>query len=166
MDTTKVSYTRLRLIVSVFSLLLGGSIYASETITERTILNSIKEFNYNQMPLSFGKLWTTGIGNDTPYGIWKSIKNSGDRHSINWSNLTFYDSYQETVSMNGVLYKCGVLILKINNGEYASLGIMYLSDSNGRIVNMRDNWSRELNPVPEKAKESLRNLVNNWLYKK
>lgn len=166
MDTNKMSYTRFRIIISVVLLMLGGSVYASETITERTILNSIREFNYNQMPLSFGRLWITGVGNDTPYGVWESIKSSGDRYSVKWSNLTFYDSYQETVSINGKLYKCGVLILKINNGEYASLGIMYLSNSNGKIVNMRDNWSRELNPVPEKAKETLRNLVNNWLYKK
>lgn len=166
MDTNRLSYTRLRMIVFAALLLLDTSVYSAETITERTILNSIKEFNYNQMPLSFGRLWITGVSNDTPYGIWKSIKSSGDRYSVKWSNLTFYDSYQETVSINGKLYKCGVLILKINNGEYASLGIMYLSDSNGKIVNMRDNWSRELSPVPEKAKESLRSLVNNWLYKK
>lgn len=166
MDTNRLSYTKLRIIVSGALLLLGISVYAAETITERTILNSIKEFSHNQMPLSFSRLWITEVGNDTPYEIWKSIKSSGDRHSINWSNLTFYDSYQETVSINGKLYKCGVLILKINNGEYASLGIMYLSDSNGKIVNMRDNWSRELSPVPEKAKETLRSLVNKWLYKK
>lgn len=156
MTAYKLSYTRLRIIVSAALLLLGISVYAAETITERTILNSIREFNYNQMPLSFGRLWITGVGNDTPYGVWKSIKSSGDRYSVKWPNLTFYDLYQEIISINGKLYKCGVLILKINNGEYASLGIMYLSDSNGKIVNMRDNWSRELSPVPEKGKRNIK----------
>ena len=50
--------------------------------------------------------------------------------------------------------------------EMASLGIMYLSDSNEKLINMRDNWSRELSLVPERAKETLKSLVSNWLYKK
>ncbi len=50
--------------------------------------------------------------------------------------------------------------------EMASLGIMYLSDSNEKVINMRDNWSRELSIVPERAKETLKSLVSNWLYKK
>ena len=161
MKDSHLLYTRLRIIISDVLLLLGCRGYASETITERAILNSIKEFNYNQIPLSFGRLWMSEVSDDIPYNVWKSIKSSGDRHHVNWSSLTFYDSYQETVSMNGKSYKCGVLILKINNGKYASLGIMYLSDSNGKVINMRDNWSRELSLVPERAKETLKSLVNN-----
>lgn len=40
--------------------------------------------------------------------------------------------------------------------KYASLGIMYFTDSNEKIINMRENWFLDLNIVLEKAKSSLR----------
>lgn len=151
------------LLILAIAILLGHSAYTFEMIMERTILNSVKEFNSIQMPLSFKRLWAHEVNDDIPYNAWQSIKNAGDRYCVNWSNLSFYDSYQETISRNGILYKCGVIIFKINNGEYASLAIMYLAYSNGEVINMRDNWSRELRIVPERAKDSLRSLVDKWL---
>ncbi len=159
-------HIRIRIIIGAIMLLSGHCAYASETITERAILNSVKEFSSAQMPMSFRRLWITGSNNDVPYSVWQSIKKSGDRYSVNWLNLTFHDSYRETICRNGILYKCGVIILKINNGEYASLAILYCTDSNEKVINMRDNWSRELSIVPQRAKDALRSLVDKWLSEK
>ncbi len=165
MRTIKLSNLKFRIIILFIVFLYGYGANASETVTERAILNSIKEFSYTQMPLSFGKLWVAEVDNNTPYNVWQSIKSSGDRYYVNWSGISFYDSYQETILRNGRSYKCGIIILKlnVNKGDYSALGIFYLADSKGRIVNMRDNWSRELSDVPAKAKDSLRQLVNRWL---
>lgn len=154
---------KFRIVVLFFAIALCISANAAETNSERNIRNSINEFSYTQMPLSFGKLWATNINNNVPYNVWKTIKSSGDIYRVVWSDITFFDSYQETLYHNGRSYKCGIIILKVNNGEYASLGLIYLLDSNGKVINMRDNWSKELSTVPARAKDSLKSLVNRWL---
>lgn len=157
---------KIRVIVILFVCCLRSfDASATETLTERNIINSIKKFNTLGMPSSFSKLWAMGVDNNTRYNVWQSIKSSGDRHYVNWSGISFYDSYQETIFRNGKKYKCGVMMLKlkVNQGDYSALGIFYLTDINGQIINMRDNWSRELGDVPVKAKESLKRLVDRWL---
>lgn len=157
-------HSSITLMVFLSTFLLGLNANAAETITERNLLNSIKEFSHANMPLSFGKLWATEVDNDIPYDIWRSIKISGDRCNVNWTTLSFHDSYHKTIKYKEKSYLCGIVIFKVNVGDYSSLGCFYLSDSNGAIVNMRDNWSRELsNDIPVRAKESLEQLVERWL---
>lgn len=159
-----VKLLNLKFRVFVLLVLYACSADASETVTERSILNSIKEFGFAQMPLSFGKLWIVGIDNSIPYSVWQSIKATGDRYNVDWASLSFYDSYQKTIVRNGKSYKYGIVMFKVNKGDCLALSIFYLTDYNGRIVNMRDNWSRELSGgVLERAKDVLKQLVDRWL---
>lgn len=151
------------LVAIAFSINACSNANAPETISEDDIIQAINEFsrsNNVRIPESYNKLWASGLKYDIPYLTWKSIQNSGDRYLVDWSKINYFDSYQETISLNEESYNCGIITHKVNNNEnWAALRIFYFLDSSGKLIDLRDNWSRELSPVPDKAKVNLKHYL-------
>lgn len=136
-------------------------ILCAETKTERAIVNSIRQFGSSEVPAEYANLWLNGSRNSTD--SWRSIKSSGTRYNMDWRLFRYFKSEQAAINRSGNAYNAGILVIDTGNSDYCAWVIYYLTDSSGRLINIRDNVSRDLDVPMSKARESLNELIDRWI---